>query len=108
MHFHLKAKFVITIIINYLYESCLSISKVLYAISIAWFVLFVWIGTSILLETPTQMAKDKAFIKEEFYPKIAVIEHFKADHHRLPEVSEEEIKLMPSHHKVSLTSAHSR
>jgi hypothetical protein len=64
--------------------------KVLYAISIAWFVLFVWIGTSILLETPTQMAKDKAFIKEEFDPKIAVIEHFKADHHRLPEVSEYE------------------
>lgn len=64
--------------------------KVLYAISIAWFVLFFWIGTSILFETPTQMAKDKEFIKEEFDPKIALIEHFKADHHRLSEVSEYE------------------
>ena len=49
-----------------------------------WIALFVFLGISMLLETPKQISRDKTFIEEEIKPSVDFVKDFYSKNKRLP------------------------
>jgi len=58
--------------------------KFLKILTFLWLAFWLFIGTSMYLETPGQIDKDKQFIEKEIKPSVDFIKNFKATNNRLP------------------------
>jgi hypothetical protein len=56
-----------------------------------WMFIFLSLGISMYSDAPEQIAKDKAFVKEQIVPAVNFVEGFKTEYKRLP-TQEEFIK----------------
>ena len=49
-----------------------------------WFACWLYLGVSVLLDTPDQMASDQKFIEKEIKPLVDFVKNYKANHGLLP------------------------
>jgi hypothetical protein len=58
--------------------------KFLKILTLIWLALFLFIGVSMLLDTPEQIKSDKEFVITKIQPSVAFIKNFKTIYKRLP------------------------
>jgi hypothetical protein len=57
-------------------------------LTILWIAFWLFIGISLVLDTPDQISSDKKFIEEEIMPSVTFVKEFQTNNDRLPNYRE--------------------